>query len=174
MADGDSIDTPSHPKERLTVDDRTNAIGLFNYGHSYWASTSALQVADVEATHPDAPVNYLYFHSIELFLKAYLRATGMSVADLKRLRHGMTELTKEANKRGLELGEEDRNVLGHIQANYLPSRYIEIGPFQRATYDALWGTCSWLFDRVGEEIIRLENVRRLPDRPPHPNDMTAQ
>ena len=75
---------------------RTSALGLFNFAHSYWASASALETKDVRASHADAPICYLYFHSVELYLKSYLLAEGHSLAELtlsKTTTSRSTELT---------------------------------------------------------------------------------
>ncbi|WP_171175798.1 hypothetical protein [Ruegeria sp. HKCCA4633] len=158
----------------MTNDERTTAIGLFNYAHSYWASASVLQGSNLDATHPDAPVNYLYFHAIELFLKAYLRSKGLSVADIKNVGHKMERLAEKATELGLELTDQDQEVIALIGPNYLPARYIVVGAFTRARPEALWGTCSCLFDSIGEELRRQGKAKRLPIRPNHPSEAVGE
>jgi hypothetical protein len=66
--------------EQLDSDDRTSAVGLFNTARSYWHSAVYLNDASLELTHPLAPVTFLFYHAIELYLKADLRASGKAVA----------------------------------------------------------------------------------------------
>ncbi len=64
--------------------DRTSAVGLFNFGRSYWRSAEQLRTAPpADVTHPDSPITFLLCHAIELYLKAYLRGAGRDVAELK-------------------------------------------------------------------------------------------
>ena len=83
-------------------DDRTTPAGLFHCAASYWRSGIALEKADVRATHPDAPICYLYYHAIELYLKAYPRAQGRSVRDLRvKFNHSPSKLRDAAQGYGL-------------------------------------------------------------------------
>ena len=156
----------SNNEEKRTID-----IGLFNYAHSYWASASVLQSARVMATHPDAPVYYLYFHAVELFLKSYLRLKGCSTADIKSLGHDINKLAKKAGECGLELEDGDRGTIGMIKPNYLTTRYIKVGYHCRPHLDALWNLCSFMFDKIGEALIESNRTKRLPKRPDYPNDV---
>ena len=63
-------------------DDRTTPEGLFNTARSYWHSGARLSTADLKVTHPHAPVTFLLCHAVELYLKAYLRLSGLSVGQL--------------------------------------------------------------------------------------------
>jgi len=155
---------------RRSDDDRTTAISLYNFAHSYWASASVLQASDVNATRPHAPVNYLYFHAIELFLKAHLRMTGLTVAEIKLVGHNMEKLASKAEELGLSLTESDFEVIKLVGENYLPMRCIQVGPLTIATTEALWGTCSWLFDTIGDGLLDSGVTKRLPPRPAHPSD----
>jgi hypothetical protein len=74
---------------KIDDEERTNAVGLFNTARSYWRSAESLTGAALEITHPRAPITFLFCHALELYLKAYLRGTGHSVADLKQKRHRM-------------------------------------------------------------------------------------
>jgi hypothetical protein len=93
-------------------DDRTTAFGLFNYAHTYWQSAVILRKTRVKATHPDDPPWYLYSHAVELFLKAFMRAKGMSPRDLKqKYGHKLVPLGEAAEKNGLLVDDEVRDVL---------------------------------------------------------------
>ena len=61
------------PEKIADHNDRTNSIGLFNTAEAYWLSASKLAAAEVRHGFADLPVRTLYYHAIELYLKALLR-----------------------------------------------------------------------------------------------------
>jgi hypothetical protein len=128
----------------MNDDERTTAYGLYCFGHSYWRSAAALRKIDVRATHPDDPVWFLYCHAVELFLKAYLRAEGASVNDLRRrYGHGIVRLAKIAEEKGLHFDDEDHQVVTAIeQMGITTVRYIRRGPFTRPSLGGLDRTCK--------------------------------
>ena len=67
----------------ITEEDRTNELGLFNTAESYWKSAATLYDAKVKASHPMSPVRFLYYHAVELYLKAFLRGNGHSAKELR-------------------------------------------------------------------------------------------
>ncbi|RMC30083.1 hypothetical protein C9E82_18895 [Paracoccus siganidrum] len=135
-------------------------MGLFNYAHSYWVSAAVLEKSPREVTHKDAPVDYLYYHAIELYLKSYLRLKGYSLADLKKLGHSIPKLHDRAISEGLPANAEDREVIAMIPANYLPSRYIQTGAFSKARPEALWGVCRLLHEDIEPAVNVASGVSR--------------
>ena len=136
-------------------DDRTTPIGLFNFADSYWRSAAALKKAKVQATHPDAPICFLYYHSVELYLKAYLRAEGYPVDDLRtRYGHNAIKLCDEAKRHGLHLDEEDVAVLAYMGNTdaVIESRFPRTGFFRRPANEALHRTCKSLHYSVGKAL----------------------
>ena len=113
----------------ITEDERATAIGFFNYANSYWISAFELQKLQITSvTHPSAPVDFLYVHAIELFLKSYLRLTK-TVQELKEIGHSFEDLKQHcaglfANNNN-ELVETLDMIAGH-KINML-SRYICTG-----------------------------------------------
>ena len=71
-----------------------SAIGTFNYAHSFWRAGRALLIMEWEQgeTHPDSPIEFLHWHAIELFLKAFLLSDGLSEDELRRLMATTSEL----------------------------------------------------------------------------------
>jgi hypothetical protein len=67
-------------------DDRTTSMGLFNTAEAYRLSAMTLDEAQVRTGHAAKPVQFLYRHAIELYLKALLR-TGLSVEAVEKFRH---------------------------------------------------------------------------------------
>lgn len=128
-------------------DDRTTAIGLYHYGRSYHDSARVLGLADVRTTHPHAPVSYLYFHAIELFLKAYLRAYGHTVREMeKEFRHDIKRIRERASVLDFQFMDEDLVVLGYMESTdvVMKSRYIRTGYLESPTVEALERTASSL------------------------------
>jgi hypothetical protein len=59
--------------------ERTSPLGLFNYARSYWRSAEYLHAAKLKLTHPSAPATFLFYHAIELYLKAFLLSQKLPV-----------------------------------------------------------------------------------------------
>jgi hypothetical protein len=95
-------------------EDRTNALGLFNTGRSYWRSAEHLNAARVKVTHPHAPITFLLCHCIELYLKAFLRGKDHTLADLRKLGHDVAKLAAAAKTTGLPLSPASTEALSHI------------------------------------------------------------
>ena len=145
-------------------EDRTTAVGLYHYGHSYHEAARALSQAKFRATHPDAPLTYLYFHAIELFLKAYLRANGHTVADLeRRFGHNIERMRKRACELGFDFQDEDLEVLSYMEQTpiVMNSRYISTGYFQRPANEALERTATSLRFTTHESVSRISGIRLL-------------
>ena len=60
--------------------ERTTPLGLFNYARSYWRSAEYLHAAQLTLTHPTAPVSFLFYHAIELYLKDFLLSQSMTLS----------------------------------------------------------------------------------------------
>jgi hypothetical protein len=134
----------------LTKNDRTTALGLFNYARSYRGSGDYLLAAKLKVTHPLAPVTFLFYHATELYLKSYLRAVGKSVAQLRSIGHNIRSLAVEAKSNGLLIDEEDDQTIQVISEdnNVIRSRYIETGAFSRPEEQALSRLCAILDQRI--------------------------
>jgi DNA-binding transcriptional ArsR family regulator len=147
-------------------DERTNALGLFNTARSYWRSAEYLAAANLKVTHPTAPVTFLFCHAIELYLKAYLRGVGKSVAQLKQVGHRIANLAKTAVDTGLMIEPEQSEVLSHIDdaAMAIEARYIVTGfKGQLPTSGALSGAATYLDQFISAALIKAG----LPIRSEH-------
>jgi len=148
-------DAPEAVADQLTVDERTSPFGLFNFAESYRKAADILAFERPESMRPfDAPVRYLFYHSIELYLKAFLRSDGLTVRQMMKLSHGFSALRDVCTTRGLWLADEDRDVLAQIGAeyNYIRARYIRTGFFRGATIEALSRTGASLVETVGGRL----------------------
>ena len=138
----------------LTAEDLTTPIGLFNYARSYWRSAEQLRVSKVDVTHPDAPVVFLFYHAIELYLKAHVRSAGYKLDQLKSISHNIEKAGRAAQKEGLRLTEDDFALLKVINSddNVIRSRYITTGAYTRPEETALSDFCQHLDKAVGERL----------------------
>lgn len=146
-------------------EDRATSIGLFNYAHSYSVSAIELQDSEVRVTHPDAPVYYLYYHAIELYLKSYLRANGVTVNDLsKKYSHRALKTANATKNFGLIFRSEDIALFDimHKSDAVIETRYIVTGSKQLPTFEALRDTCSYLHKMIGSAAFKGSGITRLP------------
>ncbi len=82
--------------------DRTSSMGLWTYAKNYLDAGYAVATSVPRALAP-TPAYYLYCHAIELALKAYLRGSGASITDLKKIGHDLAS----AYNRALSVGLKD-------------------------------------------------------------------
>jgi hypothetical protein len=59
----------------------------FDRATSYWKAADALEGLALKTPRNHAPIRFLYFHALELYLKAYLRAHGYTVKRLEEIGH---------------------------------------------------------------------------------------
>lgn len=139
------------------VDDieRETPLGFFNYGASYRAAADTLMRSEHRSIHPHAPVQSLYYHAIELVLKAFLRANGVSVAALKRMGHQLDKLQSQAVKLGLQFDQEDSAVIESIGAGDLwsHSRYLVTGFRRDLPLSHLASACRRVEDSVAAALM---------------------
>jgi hypothetical protein len=111
------------------LNDRTSAVGLFNYGESYRHAANRLHGSKAKSLPFDAPIRFLYYHSIELYLKSCLRAADLSADEIKtRYGHSFVKLFNAAHRLGVELDDEDGDIIRLVDGtNYWKARYIETG-----------------------------------------------
>ena len=134
-------------------------LGIFNYAESYLAAANALGRAELSTTHPDAPIQFLTNHAIELYLKAYLHAKGISEIDLSRnpFGHQLLNLIWEAKKRGLCPKEETYSVVRVLdQMNtQMNSRYLKPRVYRPIREEALDRAVRDLRLTVGKSLKRM-------------------
>lgn len=149
-------------KEEL---ERTTALGLFNVATSYWRAARHLEKEKLKTTHPHSPVSFLYYHAIELFLKAFLRHHGHTPKELRsrKFGHSTAALERRASELGLFFEDEDKEILSLMAKAdaVIRSRYIEIGYFRWPHPDALDRTCKSLRQSVGE-ALKKDGIKVRP------------
>ena len=125
-------------------DDRTTSMGLFSTADAFLQSAMALEDGHMKKIGHAGPILFCYYHALELYLKALLRLEH-SVAALssREFGHDIEALVTEAERLGLVLAAEDREVLSGIDIEaMLEARYI----------------------RTGSKSLQLENKRRTCER----------
>jgi HEPN domain-containing protein len=145
--------------EEITDDYRTTSLGLFNLAEAFWRAAHTLADAKVEGGHADSPVRTLYYHAIELYLKALLRQ-HYNVDDLKhKFGHRFSQLATEAEGHGLTINDEDRDVLALMADSdvIMRARYIRTGSGTFHTLEGLERTCRSLRETVGA-LLRKAKV----------------
>ena len=147
------------PEKIADHNERTNSIGLFNTAEAYWLSASKLAATEVRHGFADLPVRTLYYHAIELYLKALLRQ-HYSVDELQsKFRHNIKRMTTKARKHGLVAMDEDRQVFSLMKGDVLiRARYIHTGFGTYPTVAALDRTCKSLRYSVGK-ILQEAGVK---------------
>ena len=102
------------------------------------------------------PILYLFGHSIELSLKAYLLTKGLSVANVKALGHDLDTLLAEACHHGLDdvapLTAKDKGRIAFVNEWYVIKRLeyprsgwlpiVEAGDVARRLLTGLKGPCT--------------------------------
>jgi hypothetical protein len=149
----------------MAADDfeRITPLGFFDYGASYRAAADKLRWCKHKSTHPHAPVHFLYYHAIELFLKAFLRAHDVSVKDLKDIGHRFDKLRTRAVALGLHLVQADSQVIEFIGGGDLwsQSRYLVVGFKCQPGLGELSRACRRLDHSVAASLVaRGIRIRR--------------
>ena len=135
-----------------------SAIGMFNYGHSFYEAGQKLLTTNTpqKSTHPHGPVEFLHWHAIELFLKAFLLADGVSGEVLRKQPYGhdIQTLSREAIKRGLLPTERDVAVLSFMPdaGAMIETRYLTTGFKTQPRVEEVEATCRSLYRLVSNAL----------------------
>lgn len=152
-------------------DARTTRDAFFNTAEAYRLSAIALEDARLRKTkkvgHADKPVQFLYSHAIELYLKALLRQKHSAETIRDQFRHNIEQLVNEAETLGLVVTAEDRDVFA-VMANYTlqEMRYIRTGPktmLETVELEMLRRASLSVRDRVVEALLRKGDLRVRKD-----------
>jgi hypothetical protein len=146
---------------------RTTAIGMFHFAQSYALSAKSLDENRINATHPDAPIRFLYCHAIELYLKAYLLFQGTTLSELKSnpLGHNLVNLVSKSVEFGLEITKEHQDAIQLANQGNLDDyrdRYIQTGYRTVVSPEVLSAVCCGLNQQIGGSIYTAAGVGRNP------------
>jgi hypothetical protein len=154
------ISTPGdQPAGTEEDNERSTAMGFYHYAQSYREAASLVTNANKPfrtTTHPEAPTRFLYYHAIELYLKAFLRMHGYTPRELatRKFEHDTLRLSKKVASLGIHFDDEDVQVfslMGKTDA-VIRSRYIQTGSFRWPTLDALNRVCERLRRLIGHAL----------------------
>ena len=59
----------------ITPEERTTALGLYNFAESYRHAADRIRASKAKQLPFDTPIRFLYYHAVELYLKACLAVT---------------------------------------------------------------------------------------------------
>jgi len=139
-------------------DDRTTSMGLFNTAEAYRLSATVLDQAQVRIGHAAKPVQFLYSHAIELYLKSLLR-TRHSIEVVEKYGHNIGRLIKDAEALGLFVTTGDREVFAAMADTdaLIEMRYIRTGAKTSLNLKALSHTSKSVRDSIGD-LLRKAGV----------------
>ena len=147
------------------VVERTTPEGIFNYADSYLKAASALRKSDTRATHPDAPIRFLCFHAIELFLKSFLLSKGYKVQDLKshKFGHKISCLANSAVELGVRFTDNDHQIFSWMSETdvIMESRYIVTGYRREPDYETIEKTCNSVREIIARSL-QADGRRIIP------------
>ena len=90
--------TKKMPKPKALTD--VSGVAFFNFAREY--QSAANQLLDSRPCLSN-PIYFLYFHTVELALKAFLRSLNIPILGTERQNHNLTKLYEEC--RSLELAQ---------------------------------------------------------------------
>ncbi|WP_420857614.1 hypothetical protein [Marivivens marinus] len=90
-------------------------LGLLNRAEEYLAAAATLRKANPSADKLPEPVYFLYFHAIELLLKAGLAANGLSARQIKDQAHNLVALQTKLEKFGINFSDAERELIASIK-----------------------------------------------------------
>lgn len=109
----------------------------------------------------DDPMWFLAYHSMELYLKAYLRHDGASLGELRKAGHGLSKLWDAATSAGLTCLLDPRQMLQTLDSGELLSlRYIKTGFVSRPHPEQLME----FLDQLRTAVFATLNQAGLPVR----------
>src|SRR5262249_62160500 len=112
---------------------------------------SGERLPEIKHGHAEMPLRFLYYHALELYLKALLRQKHSMATVRNKFGHQIKLLVREAETLGLVVGESDHTVLMLIDNTdaMINSRYIRTGTTLLVTLGSLRRTCKSIRDGVG-------------------------
>lgn len=150
-------------------DDRTTSVGLYHFAESYRDCGEALAARRPDKLMFDAPIEFLFWHAIELYFKAYLRAQGATAAELRtKFGHNLSRLHAACVDQGLSLSRYPEAFFDFMDPDEaIEARYIRIGAkMAKPTVISLQGVTAEIRDAVAQAL----KARGQPVRWWNPSD----
>ncbi len=105
------------------------AMAFFGFAREYHSAANHLFDSGLSSRNP---IYFLYFHTVELALKAFLRSLNIQILGTERQSHNLTKLYEECRGLGLRVGPADRfeieNIVTLLEAGneYQGFRYFNL------------------------------------------------
>lgn len=156
---------PKPTKEQLDDEEkRSTPHGFFNFAETYRNAAKALHEAKAEGTHKESPLRFLYYHAIELYLKAFLLAQTIHPFELRtKFGHDVIRLSNKAERLGLRLTDEDKGVFILMSETdaVIRSRYLITSSCNWPSIPELERICENLRTLIAQELARQKLPVRL-------------
>jgi hypothetical protein len=114
-----------------------------------------------------SPLSILYFHTLELGLKAFLRAHGLPIEGTARKSHNLKELYDECKALGLAVDQDDRvglqNIVGLLESGNERQGFRYFSSGSTVTADL-----AWTRDVIQRSIVAI--ARQVEERDPNAHD----
>ena len=182
-ASGDPAGTKTPP---VLITDREKEAGMSETSRAWFHMAQAYLcdavVLEATADKPPGgfygePVRFLYFHSIELFLKTYLRLQGVEEDKIRKCYgHNLAKIVKEAECQGLSIVELVRAVCEYAAGGFdnpMNTRYVETGWVSQIPAHKLREASLELHSKVsgalranGISVLPLPALPTIVDPPP--------
>ncbi|MBT9569369.1 MAG: hypothetical protein IV085_13855 [Thiobacillus sp.] len=127
---------------------RSTPVGYWHFAAQYFHAAQAVKNTDEQRL--TLPALQLYGQSIELALKAFLLQRGVSLQDVEKLRHKLTEIVALARRRHLgtevKLNRHDLTLIHLLSENYSTHRfrYIVTGVMKIPQPESIAPVCERL------------------------------
>jgi HEPN domain-containing protein len=109
----------------------TLALGVYHYGLSYHLATEKLRADPTpDRRFPDAPIEFLAVHAVELYLKAMLMAEGDNEDELRdRYGHNLLKMAYQVASKSDGIGPDVISAVNFLWMNRrnIESRYLRAG-----------------------------------------------
>lgn len=138
--------------------DSQPAIMFLNGADDFVKSSEFLhaRINELELCHCMPPI-YLCGHGFELLLKAFLRAKGLSVDELRSLGHGLLKLYDRAVDNSLQhtLDTTNRQLLELLDSVIIHTRYTHIGGLATPKLEPAYALFRELRAHIGP-VVQLD------------------
>jgi hypothetical protein len=97
------------------MDDLDLAAGMFRYAESFRRAADLLRIQDRKMLPFQQPIYFLYYHSIELYLKAFFKAQGLPDSETVNLWTDFRALKAACERRELHFDRFECAVFGLLK-----------------------------------------------------------
>jgi HEPN domain-containing protein len=135
---------------------RTTPQGLLHFAEEFWRSAQLVATPELKKPEflqcPSFVGYYLAGHAVELSLKAFLRASGKTLEDLRSMGHNLSNCLDEATKLGFAISPKGAALVRSISPEYALKRFEYI-------VTGVYSLPKWLDIRVAVEEIIAESAK---------------